>query len=297
MADFFKLNEEYYRVPGNFTFKDVYLAEFIRKETLERPELFQIKSDDCFVVSYPKSGTTWTLELTQLIMNNGDTTYTESENHFDRMPFIEFKLPKFPKMDGVKAMQIKESPRLLKSHLPIHLFPSQALHMGCKFIFVVRNPKDTVTSYYNFYQAMPSLYGDYKGDFSNYLKLFMNGKVVYGDWFDFTLGWWKYLNGNNALFLKYEDMKKNPRDATVKIAKYLNYDLGDDVIDKITEYCSFAKMKASKFINFEEIKGRPFLRKGATGDWKNYFTVAEDEAFDEVYNERMKDSGLSFDWE
>ncbi|XP_070560562.1 sulfotransferase 1C2-like [Ptychodera flava] len=121
--------------------------------------------------------------------------------------------------------------------------------------------------------------------------------VVFGDWFDHTLGWWKYVKGINGLFLKYEDMKKNPRDATVKIAEYLTCDLSDDVIDKITERCSFAKMKASKVMDLEEVKGRPFLRKGATGDWKNYFTVAENEAFDEVYNERMKDSGLSFDWE
>ncbi|XP_070560571.1 sulfotransferase 1C4-like isoform X2 [Ptychodera flava] len=262
MADYFKLNPEYYQVPWHFTFKGVYLAKYVRKDTLERPELYEIKSDDIFVVSYPKSGTTWTLELAQLIMNKGDPTYSESESHFDRIPFIEFNPERYPKRNGFTAMQNIESPRLLKSHLPIHLFPPQALQMGCKVIFVARNPKDTVVSYYHFYQALPSLYGDYKGDFSGYLKLFVNGQVVYGDWFDHTLGWYNYVEENNGLFLKYEDMKKNPSETTVKIAEYLNCDLSDEIIDEITGRCSFARMKMSKLINFEEVEGRPFLRKG-----------------------------------
>ncbi|XP_070560564.1 sulfotransferase 1C4-like [Ptychodera flava] len=293
MADYFKLNSDYYEVPGHFTFKDVYLSKYVRKDTLERPELYQIKSDDIFVVSFPKSGTTWVLELTQLIINKGDPTYSESVNHFDRIPFMEFEPENYPKRNGLTAMQNIESPRLLKSHLPIHVFPPQALQMGCKIILVARNPKDTVASYYNFYQALPPLFGDYKGDFSNYLKLFVNGKVVFGDWFDFTLGWWKYVEEKNALFLKYEDMKRDPRDATVKISEYLNCNLSDEVIDEITERCSFARMKTK----FQGVEERAFMRKGAIGDWKHYFTVAENEAFDEVYNEKMKDSGLSFDWE
>ncbi|XP_070560569.1 sulfotransferase 1C4-like isoform X3 [Ptychodera flava] len=296
MADYFKLNAEYYKVPGHFTFKDVYLAQYVRKDTLERPELYEIKSDDIFVVSYPKSGTTWTLELAQLIMNKGDPSFTESAHHFDRVPFIEYDFPQYPQWNGLKIMEKLDSPRLLKSHLPVYLFPPQALQMGCKIILVARNPKDTVVSYYHFYQSVQE-FGDYRGQFSDFLKMFMNNKVVHGDWFDFTLGWLKYANDNDVLFLKYEDMKKNPRDATVKIAKYLNCDLSDEVIDKITEYCSFDQMKASKVVNYEETEGKQFIRKGRKGDWRNHFTDAESEEFDKIYNEKMKDTGLSFDWE
>ncbi|XP_070560563.1 sulfotransferase 1C4-like [Ptychodera flava] len=295
MADFFKLYSDYYRVPGEYTFKGVYYASYVRKEVLERPDIFKIKPDDCFVVSYPKSGTTWTLELAQLIMNKGDTSHTESAHHFDRVPYIEYYYPKFPQWDGLKLMEGLKSPRLLKSQLPLHLFPPQALEMGCKMIFVARNPKDVAVSYYHFYQTVPE-YGDYKGQFSDFLKMFMNKKVVHGDWFDFVLDWWKYIKDNNVLFLKYEDMIKNPRAATMKIANYLNYDLSDDVIDRITDYCSFDKMKANKVVNFEEIEGHEFIRKGQKGDWRNHFTVAESEAFDKIYEERMKDSGLSFEW-
>ncbi|XP_070560572.1 sulfotransferase 1C3-like [Ptychodera flava] len=224
MADLFRLNSDYYRVPGEYTFKGVYYAGCFKQEALERPEIFKIKPDDCFVVSYPKSGTTWTLELAQLIMNKGDTSFTESAHHFDRVPLIEYSYHQNPQRDGLKIMEKLESPRLLKCHQPVHLFPPQALQMRCKIIVVARNPKDTVVSFYHFYQSAPE-FGHYNGEFSDFLKLFMNKKVVCGDWFDHTLGWWKYANDNDVLFLKYEDMKKNPRAATVKIASYMNYDL------------------------------------------------------------------------
>ena len=36
---------------------------------------------------------------------------------------------------------------------------------------------------------------------------------------------------------------------------------------------------------------------GVIGDWKNWFTVAQNEKFDEIYKEKMKDCDVDFIYE
>lgn len=40
-----------------------------------------------------------------------------------------------------------------------------------------------------------------------------------------------------------------------------------------------------------------FMRKGIVGDWRNYFTLSQNQLFDETYKKKMADTGLSFEFE
>ncbi|KAF2890178.1 hypothetical protein ILUMI_15995 [Ignelater luminosus] len=54
----------------------------------ERIKNFEVKNDDVWVVSYPKTGTTWTQEMVWMIANNVDLKTGEKSLH-DRFPFLE----------------------------------------------------------------------------------------------------------------------------------------------------------------------------------------------------------------
>ena len=90
-----------------------------------------------------------------------------------------------------------------------------------------------------------------------------------------------------------QDLKGGVRE----IAKYLEKPLTEEQLDKIVELTTFKSMR-HEMKGVEGLKDEvsSFMRKGQAGDWKNYFTVEQNEYFDELYKRKMDGSGLSFDF-
>ena len=64
----------------------------------------------------------------------------------------------------------------MKTHQPYHTIPKGASDAtACKYIYVARNPKDVVVSYYKFESKMAPLTG-YSGPFEFFAKMFLEGK-------------------------------------------------------------------------------------------------------------------------
>ncbi|KAJ7351136.1 Sulfotransferase domain [Desmophyllum pertusum] len=119
------------KIPLRFTPDPQLLADFISN--------FQTRADDVFVATFPKSGTTWVQEIVWQIFNDGNV---HSETIFQRVPFLEIANNlHFPQPD-IKTLP---SPRILKTHLPYDVIPKGAnKDTRCKYIYIARNPKDTV---------------------------------------------------------------------------------------------------------------------------------------------------------
>ena len=83
------------------------------------------------------------------------------------------------------------------------------------------------------------------------------------------------------------------------IANFLNKSLSDDLISRIAEQCTFSAMKknAASFSLPTKDGESSILRKGVVGDWKNYFTPELNERFENEVLEKLKGSGLEFDFE
>lgn len=260
-------------------------------------ESFEARPDDILISTYPKSGTTWVSEILDLIYNNGDAEKCKRDAIYKRVPFMELIIPGIT--NGVEMLNNMPSPRIVKTHLPVQLLPSSFWKNDCKIIYVARNAKDVVVSYYYFYQ-MAKIHPE-PGTWEEFLEKFMAGQVSFGPWYDHVKSWWEKRKEYRILYLFYEDMKENPKCEIQKILKFLEKDIPEEILNKILYHSSFSVMKENPSANYttmmkEEMDHSvsPFMRKGISGDWKNQFAVAQYEKFEEDYVKKMEDSTLKF---
>ncbi|XP_003225132.1 sulfotransferase 2B1 [Anolis carolinensis] len=255
----------------------VEILNYVEKE-------FQLFDDDVVTVTYPKSGTNWMLEILGLTQHGGDPSWVRSAPVWDRFPWIEVH-------DCLDKAKTSPPPRFLTSHLPFQLFPKSFIHSKAKIIYVLRNPKDVLVSSYHFskfFKGFPD-----PGSMEEFLEKFLSGNVAYGSWFDHVRGWMELKDRSNFFMITYEELQQNLRGNVEKLCQILGKNLNSQQINSVVENASFQKMKDNNMSNFSQApdfdhnKGK-FMRKGISGDWKNHLTVAQNEHFDRVYQEKMQ---------
>ncbi|XP_070553100.1 sulfotransferase 1C2A-like [Ptychodera flava] len=97
-------------------------------------------------------------------------------------------------------------------------------------------------------------------------------------------------------------MKKDLKGKVRMIADFLGKKLSDESTSEIAEECTFQSMKKSiqkailTVFKTDSVQN-PFVRQGKTSGWKEYFTVAQNENFDQtVYPGWIRDSGLKVEF-
>ncbi|XP_069508167.1 sulfotransferase 1 family member D1-like isoform X2 [Ambystoma mexicanum] len=266
-------------------------------ENWEQVEVFKARADDLLIATYPKAGTTWVSEIVDQILSNANTEKCNRDAIYNRVPFLEFAAPGVP--SGTDMLSALPSPRVIKTHLPVQLLPQTFWDNDCKVIYVARNAKDEAVSYFYFYQM--ALVHPEPGTWEEFLDKFIAGEVVFGSWYDHVKGWWKKREEHRILYLFYEDLKEDPKREIRRILQFMEKEVSKEVLEKIVHVTSFQEMKKNPLSNYTlapvyimDHSISPFMRKGITGDWKNQFTVAQNEHFDEDYKTKMASSDLRF---
>ncbi|XP_046575819.1 sulfotransferase 1A1-like isoform X2 [Haliotis rubra] len=138
-------------------------------------------------------------------------------------------------------------------------------------------------------------FAKYKGEFKNFLRPLFQGKFMYESWMDYVLDWELVKKTNPdqpVLTLFYEDIKQDPMREMRRICEFLGVERTDDFLSRVCDNTTMAAMKTHKYTGND---ARSILfRKGGVGDWKNWFTVAQNEWFDKLYQEKMADCPLRF---
>ncbi|KAM3922403.1 sulfotransferase 2B1-like [Leptodactylus fuscus] len=275
-------------------------ARFVRKvhteESLNHAENeFEVFDDDIYNVTYPKSGTNWMIEILNLIKHKGDVTKTNAVS-------IHMRSPWFEKVVSCKHIDKLDSPRIISSHLPHHIFAKSYFKSKAKIIYTMRNPRDVIVSMFHFTKILNIFTPP--DNFQDFVEDFIQGKSLYGSWFDHVKGWMQMKDDERFFFITYEELLQDHRGSVIRICKFLGQELDDAQIDLVVKHSTFQSMKDNPMSNWSQIPSEimdqskgAFMRKGISGDWKNHFTVAQSEYFDKIYQEKMKDFNMSFFWE
>ncbi|GAB1289798.1 Sulfotransferase 1E1 [Apodemus speciosus] len=288
---------EYYEVFGEF--HGVLMDKRFTKYW-EDVETFLARPDDLVIAAYPKSGTTWISEIVYMIYKEGDVEKCKEDAIFNRIPYLECRNEelinesKTTKREGI-SQNSENSPA---AQTPSSILLGKELQ-GFSMIYVCRNAKDVTVSYYYFLLMITS-YPNPKS-FSEFVGKFMEGQVPYGSWYDHVKAWWEKSKTSRVLFMFYEDMKEDIRREVVKLIEFLERKPSAELVDKIIQHTSFKEMKNNPTTNYTMMpemmmnqKVSPFMRKGIIGDWKNHFSEALRERFDEHYEQQMKDCTVKF---
>jgi hypothetical protein len=220
---------------------------------------FNVYPDDTFLISYPRSGSTWSRFL---VANLVHTTETVSFANLDRL---------LPATAAVSRRKLERTPRprIIKCH---NYFD----HRYQNVIYIVRDPRDVVLSEYRL-----ALKRRYIGDgypMDRYVGQFIKGEVSpYSSWKE-NVGSWLAARGDSPRFLllRYEDMVANTAQELGKIARFLGIEATLGRLAEAVERSSADHMrrleKAESEVWVVTKGGRkdvPFVGEAKAGSWKS----------------------------
>ena len=237
-------------------------------------------ADDIFIVTYPRSGTTWLQMILYQLTTDGNMDFV----HIATVcPWFERSLKDSTAYDTLAA------PRVFKSHLSYRQIPKGP----CKYIYVARDGKDVAVSYYHFYTT----HMGFKGSFDEFFERFLKGEVEYGSWFRHVRGWWEHRDDPDVLFLHYEELNADLPGSVRKIVAFCGLSIAPERWARLLERCSFAFMKQheSRFdpltamLHERGFQANAFLRKGESGAWRETLSPRQARRFDKTFTKRLGD--------
>jgi hypothetical protein len=189
---------------------------------------FAVHPDDTMLVSYPRSGNTWTRFLIANLVYSGQTVDFTS---------IERLIPDTTLQSHHKLKRIIR-PRILKTHEYFdHRYP--------RIIYIVRDPRDVVLSYYDYNRRNKFIDDDVP--IETFVEWFVLGKLGSSNWGTWgeNVASWLYTRANcpGFLLLHYADLRANPVEQLRRVARFLGIEADAERLRTAVEMSSAHRMR------------------------------------------------------
>ncbi|XP_047963686.1 cytosolic sulfotransferase 5-like [Salvia hispanica] len=251
---------------------------------------FQAREGDVVLASPIKTGTTWLMAIAHSLLhkpksndaNNADAL--ASNNPHSLVPTVEFEL-----WSPTTTVNIFDptSPRLLHTHLPFSLLPASL--SASKIVYIARGPEDTLISMWHYFNAVAAPVPLEKA-----VECFCSGAHPFGPFDRHVAEYWLETRRRpeKVLFVKYEDMKREPGREVSRIAEFLGRPVAaEGEVEEILWRCSLERLKN---LEVNAAGHAAYFRKGEVRDGKNYLTPEMGDRIHRSVGVKLEALGLFF---
>jgi hypothetical protein len=250
---------------------------FCPKKSVSKAIQYKPQSEDIFIATQIRSGTTWMQQLVYEVLSKGKGDLSD-QGHIH----IQAVSPWIEAMFNVaidKAPLIGEKKRkIVKTHLPSSLCPYSE---EAQYIYVARHPVSCCASSIDW---LHNLAGPFIPSVEKAIDFFCSDKMYFSSWPKHVEGYWQWFQSrSNVLFLHFEELKQDLPKIISQVADFLVCELTATEISTIAEKCSFSYMREHAEW-FEMSPPTPFMP-----DRQGFFksgSLQRQESFDS--NERAK---------
>ena len=224
---------------GSFRFREICGPRgTCNEESFQAAADYVPQSEDVFVVSQMKSGTTWLQQLVIQVLSRGENSpIDDGATLYSVSPWIEST-----KSVSVEAAPMVADHRVIKTHLPVTSYPDSD---KARYIYVARHPVSCFASCVDFVAAN---LGAMAPDLAEFERWFTDENLMWwGTWPTHVAGWWtRAQQKDNVLFVSFEEMRADLGAVAQSIASFLNLPpLSEAELEPIVAKCSFEFMKAN----------------------------------------------------
>lgn len=211
-------------------------AAIFTRESRERGLSLELRPSDVVISPFAKSGTTWLQQIAHGLRTRGSMAFDEITAV---TPWIEVAHDLGWDLD---APQVAE-PRVFKSHTAWHDVPK-----GGRYIVSFREPGDAFMSLFRFFEGFLIEPGAIDVE-TLFRHRFPPGSPERQGYWRHLASWWERRHDDDVLLLAYEDMKEDLPGTVRRVARLMEIELDDELLEIVVRQSSRAFMleHADKF--------------------------------------------------
>lgn len=229
-----------------------------------------LRPTDVFIVAHTKSGNTWLAYMLAILLRRDRDDRVRLKNLGEFVPNLQNR-------DAAIAEYADlPDPRIFRNETPLHaeLFP--------KVIYIVRDPRAVLVSYYHMYRT---LFGDEETTLADFIREYLRDGCV-SRWEPFQISWDRQVlawtgraqRSDRVLVVKYEDMVRDRRAVLERVARFAAVPYTEDLLALAVARGGFEAMRrheeryGAEAYDEEQARRGRFIRRGKPDGWKDELT-------------------------